>query len=277
MIIVKNINKSFGNQQVLYDINCDFLPGKNNLIIGLSGSGKTVLLKCMIGLHEADSGSIFFDNRSITTLTSHQLKEVRQEIGVLFQGSALFDSLNVAENVAFPLRMFSNKTRREIDDRVNFCLDRVGLQQALHKFPNELSGGMQKRVAIARAIALNPKYLFCDEPNSGLDPQTSIKIDQLIDDITKEYGITTVVNTHDMNSVIGIGDHITFLYQGHVEWEGDKNNILLTDNEALKSFLFSSPIVQRAAGMSEGKKPPSIPLQGEEGKEAISQRLKVKR
>lgn len=260
MIIVKNINKSFGNQQVLFDINCDFLPGKNNLIIGLSGSGKTVLLKCMIGLHEADSGSIFFDNRSITTLTSHQLKEVRQEIGVLFQGSALFDSLNVAENVAFPLRMFSNKTRREIDDRVNFCLDRVGLQQALHKFPNELSGGMQKRVAIARAIALNPKYLFCDEPNSGLDPQTSIKIDQLIDDITKEYGITTVVNTHDMNSVIGIGDHITFLYQGHVEWEGDKNNILLTDNEALKSFLFSSPIVQRAAGMSEGKKTPSIPL-----------------
>lgn len=247
MITVRNLNKSFGTQQVLHDISCDFLPGKNNLIIGLSGSGKTVLLKCLIGLHRPDSGEILFDGRKTLDLSPTRLKLMRQEIGVLFQGSALFDSLNVAENVAFPLRMFSRKSNREIEDRVNFCLDRVGLQLALRKFPSELSGGMQKRVAIARAIALNPKYLFCDEPNSGLDPQTSIKIDQLIDDITKEYGITTVVNTHDMNSVIGIGDHITFLYQGHVEWQGNKDNILQTDNEALKSFLFSSPIVRRAA------------------------------
>lgn len=250
MITVRNLNKSFGEQQVLFDINCSFLPGKNNLIIGLSGSGKTVLLKCLIGLHNPDCGEILFGERDITRLTSRRLKQVRQEIGVLFQGSALFDSLNVADNVAFPLRMLSNMGRREIEERVNFCLDRVGLQQALRKFPNELSGGMQKRVAIARAIALKPKYLFCDEPNSGLDPQTSIKIDQLIDDITREYDITTVVNTHDMNSVIGIGDNITFLYQGHVEWQGDKDNILQTDNEALKSFLFSSPIVERAAQQS---------------------------
>ncbi|MDO4496549.1 MAG: ATP-binding cassette domain-containing protein [Bacteroidales bacterium] len=247
MITIKNLNKSFGEQQVLHNISCEFLPGQNNLIIGLSGSGKTVLLKCMIGLHSPDSGEIFFDNRNITRLTLGKLKSVRQEIGVLFQGSALFDSLSVADNVAFPLRMFSNKTYREILERVNFCLDRVGLQQALNKFPSQLSGGMQKRVAIARAIALNPKYLFCDEPNSGLDPQTSIKIDQLIDDITKEYGITTVVNTHDMNSVIGIGDHITFLHQGHVEWRGNKDNILQTESEALQHFLFSSPIVRRAA------------------------------
>lgn len=247
MITVNHLNKSFGRQQVLFDINCEFQPGRNNLIIGLSGSGKTVLLKCLIGLHMPDSGEILLGDRSITRLSASQLKQVRQEIGVLFQGSALFDSLNVADNVAFPLRMFSDKGRREIINRVNFCLDRVGLKDALHKYPNELSGGMQKRVAIARAIALNPKYLFCDEPNSGLDPQTSIKIDQLIDDITKEYGITTVVNTHDMNSVIGIGDHITFLYQGRVEWQGTKDNILQTDNEALKSFLFASPIVKRAA------------------------------
>lgn len=247
MITVNHLNKSFGRQQVLFDINCEFQPGRNNLIIGLSGSGKTVLLKCLIGLHMPDSGEILLGDRSITRLSASQLKQVRQEIGVLFQGSALFDSLNVADNVAFPLRMFSDKGRREIINRVNFCLDRVGLKDALHKYPNELSGGMQKRVAIARAIALNPKYLFCDEPNSGLDPQTSIKIDQLIDDITKEYGITTVVNTHDMNSVIGIGDHITFLYQGRVEWQGNKDNILQTDNEALKSFLFASPIVKRAA------------------------------
>jgi len=247
MIAVKNLNKSFGEQQVLFDINCEFQPGRNNLIIGLSGSGKTVLLKCMIGLHTPDSGEIFFNDRNTTRLTTSKLKQLRQEIGVLFQGSALFDSLNVADNVAFPLRMFSNMTRREIDNRVNFCLDRVGLEQALKKYPSELSGGMQKRVAIARAIALNPKYLFCDEPNSGLDPQTSIKIDELINDITREYNITTVVNTHDMNSVIGIGDQINFLYQGHVEWQGTKENILQTDNEALKSFLFSSPIVKRAA------------------------------
>lgn len=249
MITVKGLNKSFGDQQVLFDINCTFQPGKNNLIIGLSGSGKTVLLKCLIGLHRPDAGEIFYGDRDILQFSDSQLKKAHQEIGVLFQGSALFDSMDVADNVAFPMRMFSNMSRLEIEQRVNFCLDRVGLQNALRKFPSELSGGMQKRVAIARAIALNPKYLFCDEPNSGLDPQTSIKIDQLIDDITREYGITTVVNTHDMNSVVGIGDHITFLYKGHVEWQGNKENILQTDNQALRDFLFASPIVKRAAGV----------------------------
>ena len=245
MITVKNLNKSFDSQHVLHDINCQFLPGQNNLIIGLSGSGKTVLLKCLIGLHTPDSGEILYGNQNILEYTPNQLKKARQEIGVLFQGSALFDSMNVANNVAFPLRMFSGQSASEIEARVEFCLNRVGLKDALLKMPSELSGGMQKRVAIARAIALNPKYLFCDEPNSGLDPQTSILIDQLIDDITKEYNITTIVNTHDMNSVLGIGDHITYLYKGHVEWEGNKDNILQTECEPLKNFLFSSPIIRK--------------------------------
>jgi len=245
MITVRNLNKSFESQHVLHDINCQFQPGQNNLIIGLSGSGKTVLLKCLIGLHIPDSGEILYGNNNILEYSQKEMKRARQEIGVLFQGSALFDSMNVANNVAFPLRMFSNMNESEIEDRVEFCLNRVGLKDALHKMPSELSGGMQKRVAIARAIALNPKYLFCDEPNSGLDPQTSILIDQLIDDITKEYNITTIVNTHDMNSVLGIGDHITYLYKGHVEWEGNKDNILQSECEPLKNFLFSSPIIRK--------------------------------
>jgi len=245
MITVRNLNKSFESQHVLHDINCQFQPGQNNLIIGLSGSGKTVLLKCLIGLHIPDSGEILYGNNNILEYSQKEMKRARQEIGVLFQGSALFDSMNVANNVAFPLRMFSNMNESEIEDRVGFCLNRVGLKDALHKMPSELSGGMQKRVAIARAIALNPKYLFCDEPNSGLDPQTSILIDQLIDDITKEYNITTIVNTHDMNSVLGIGDHITYLYKGHVEWEGNKDNILQSECEPLKNFLFSSPIIRK--------------------------------
>ncbi len=245
MITVRNLNKSFESQHVLHDINCKFLPGQNNLIIGLSGSGKTVLLKCLIGLHIPDSGEILYGDKNILEYSAQEMKKAHQEIGVLFQGSALFDSMNVANNVAFPLRMFSNMNVSEIEERVEFCLNRVGLKDALHKMPSELSGGMQKRVAIARAIALNPKYLFCDEPNSGLDPQTSILIDQLIDDITKEYNITTIVNTHDMNSVLGIGDHITYLYKGHVEWEGNKDTILQTECEPLKNFLFSSPIIRK--------------------------------
>ena len=245
MITVRNLNKSFESQHVLHDINCQFLPGQNNLTIGLSGSGKTVLLKCIIGLFQPESGEIYYEDKNILEYSQKQMKKARQEIGVLFQGSALFDSMNVANNVAFPLRMFSDKNVSEIEERVRFCLNRVGLKDALYKMPNELSGGMQKRVAIARAIALNPKYLFCDEPNSGLDPRTSIVIDQLIDDITKEYNITTIVNTHDMNSVLGIGDNITFLYQGHVEWTGNKDNILQTESQPLRDFLFSSPILQK--------------------------------
>lgn len=244
MIEVKKLNKSFDQQHVLHDIDCQFLPGQNNLIIGLSGSGKTVLLKCLIGLLKADSGQILFDGRDVLSFSDKEMKRAHQEIGVLFQGSALFDSMPVCENVAFPLRMFGAMTNHEIDQRVKFCLERVGLTGAKQKFPSQLSGGMQKRVAIARAIALNPKYLFCDEPNSGLDPRTSIVIDQLIDDITHEYSITTVVNTHDMNSVLGIGDHITFLYEGHVGWQGTKDNILQTTCQPLRDFLFASPILK---------------------------------
>lgn len=245
MIKVKNLYKSFGEQNVLSDITCKFEDGKNNLIIGMSGSGKTVLLKCLISLHRPELGEIIYDGRDLLSLRPKELISLRQEIGVLFQGSALFDSMTVAENVMFPLRMFSNMTAKEREARMKLCLERVNLPQALDKVPSELSGGMQKRVAIARAIALNPKYLFCDEPNSGLDPQTSILIDQLIDDITKEYNITTVVNTHDMNSVLGIGDQITFLYKGKVEWIGNKDNILRTESEPLRDFLFSSPIMRQ--------------------------------
>lgn len=245
MIEVKDLHKSFGQQQVLKGISCTFEPGKNNLIIGQSGSGKTVLLKSLIGLHTPDSGHIIYDGREFVGMPDKELRELRKEIGVLFQGSALYDSMTVEENVGFPLRMFSDKTDAEIRDRVDFCLERVALSGAHDKMPSELSGGMQKRCAIARAIAMNPKYLFCDEPNSGLDPQTAILIDQLIDDITKEYGITTVVNTHDMNSVLGIGDNIMFLSQGHVEWQGTRDNILETDNPVLQKFLFSAPTLQR--------------------------------
>jgi phospholipid/cholesterol/gamma-HCH transport system ATP-binding protein len=245
MIVVKGLNKSFDNQHVLHDISCTFRPGMNNLIIGQSGSGKTVLLKCLIGLHTPDSGQILANDLDITQLSDKQLKTFHRQVGVLFQGSALFDSMTVAENVAFPLVMFSNKTVREREERVRFCLDRVGMSQAHDKFPNELSGGMQKRAAIARAIAMNPKFLFCDEPNSGLDPQRSILIDQLLDDITKEYNITTVINTHDMNSVLGIGDTITFLSKGRVEWVGTKNEILKQkESPTLQDFIYASPILQ---------------------------------
>lgn len=245
MLEVKNLHKSFDGQEVLKGINCEFRPGVNNLIIGQSGSGKTVLLKCIIGLFRPEVGQVLYDGLDFHSLGRKELREVRKQIGVLFQGSALFDSMTVEENVAFPLRMFSDKTEAEIQERVDFCLERVRLQGAHKKMPSEISGGMQKRCAIARAISLNPKYLFCDEPNSGLDPQTSIVIDQLIDDITKEYGITTVVNTHDMNSVLGIGDHIMFLANGNVEWTGSRHDILDTDNPILQKFLFSAPTLQR--------------------------------
>lgn len=245
MIEVKHLHKRFGEQEVLKGINCTFEPGHNNLIIGQSGSGKTVLLKCLIGLLTPEEGEILYSGRDLLSLEPKQIKEMRKEIGVLFQGSALFDSMDVAENVRFPLRMFSNMTARERDKRVTFCLDRVNIKNANHKFPSEISGGMQKRVAIARAIALNPKYLFCDEPNSGLDPQSSILIDHLIDDITKEYNITTIINTHDMNSVLGIGDNITFLYEGHCEWQGHKETILQNDNEALHRFLDASTMLHK--------------------------------
>lgn len=245
MLEVKQLHKSFDGQEVLKGIDCTFQPGVNNLIIGQSGSGKTVLLKCLIGLYRPEQGEVLYDGLNFHTLRQKELRQLRKEIGVLFQGSALFDSMTVADNVAFPLRMFSDHTEAEIRDRVDFCLARVNLKDAHHKMPSQISGGMQKRVAIARAISLNPKYLFCDEPNSGLDPQTSIVIDQLIDDITKEYGIITIVNTHDMNSVLGIGDNITFLANGQVEWQGNKDNILQTDNEILQRFLFSAPTLQR--------------------------------
>lgn len=245
MIEIRNLHKLFGEQHVLKGLDCTFKAGVNNLIIGQSGSGKTVLLKCLIGLYKPEEGEILYDGRDITKLRDKQMKEIRKEIGVLFQSSALFDSMSVEDNVAFPLRMFSQQSEVEIRERVDFCLERVNLTDAHKKMPSQISGGMQKRVAIARAIALNPRYLFCDEPNSGLDPQTSIVIDQLIDDITKEYNITTVVNTHDMNSVLGIGDHITFLSDGLVNWTGDKNNILHTESPELHKFLYAAPTLQR--------------------------------
>ena len=242
MIEVKNIIKSFNDQTVLHGIDCVFQTGMNNLIIGQSGSGKTVFVKCLIGLMRPEQGQILYDGRDLLTMTRSETKKLREEIGMLFQGSALFDSMTVEENVLFPLTMFSNMTNRDKLKRAKFCIDRVNLMGAENKFPSQISGGMQKRVAIARAIALNPKYLFCDEPNSGLDPQTSILIDELINDITKEYGITTIVNTHDMNSVLGIGDNIIYLNKGHKEWVGNKDEILTATNKNLNNFVFASPL-----------------------------------
>ena len=230
MIEIKDLKKSFDGRTVLYGINSTFETGKTNLIIGQSGSGKTVLLKCLVGLLKPDSGEILYDGRNVLQMNSNQIKDLRQEIGMLFQGSALFDSEAVLGNVMFPLIMFSDMSHSEMLERAHFCLNRVNLQGADKKFPSEISGGMQKRVAIARAIALNPKYLFCDEPNSGLDPRTSIVIDELLSDITHEYGITTIINTHDMNSVMGIGENIIFINKGHQEWVGNKEKIFHTAN-----------------------------------------------
>ena len=245
MIEVKNLYKSFGEQNVLSDITCKFEDGKNNLIIGMSGSGKTVLLKCLISLHRPELGEIIYDGRDLLSLRQKELISLRQEIGVLFQGSALFDSMTVAENVMFPLRMFSNMTAKEREARMKLCLERVNLPQALNKVPSELSGGMQKRVAIARAIALNPKYLFCDEPNSGLDPKTSLVIDELLSGITKEFNMTTIINTHDMNSVMGIGENICFIYQGQKEWQGNKTQVMSSTNEKLNDLVFASDLFRK--------------------------------
>lgn len=242
MIELINVNKTFEDRQVLYDINATFLSGKNNLIIGASGGGKSVMMKCMVGLEKPETGSISFDKRDILHLEDQALRDVRREIGMLFQGTALFDSLTVEQNVAFPLEMFSKMSQSEIRDRVNFCLQRVNLENINNKYPSEISGGMKKRVGIARAIALDIKYLFCDEPNSGLDPITSRLIDELINEITKEYGITNVINSHDMKTVFDIGDHIIFLYKGKKWWEGNRDELKHAQNEIkeLDDFIKAS-------------------------------------
>jgi phospholipid/cholesterol/gamma-HCH transport system ATP-binding protein len=245
MIETRHISKGFDDHKVISDINMVFERGKTNLIIGPSGSGKTVLMKCIVGLLEVDEGDIIFDERLFTKMSFYEKKTIRQEIGMMFQGGALFDSLSVEENVMFPLTMFTKQTMEEKLDRVNFCLNRVNLVNVNKLSPAELSGGMKKRVAIARAIAMNPRYLFCDEPNSGLDPKTSIVIDNLISEITKEYQMTTIINTHDMNSVIEIGEKIAFIYKGKLWWMGDKFDILDTDNEELNSFVYATELTRR--------------------------------
>lgn len=245
MIEIKNINKSFNDKQIVFDVSAKFQPGQINLIIGQSGHGKTVLLKSMVGLHTIDSGQIIYGDKIFSDMNFMEQKSIRKQIGMLFQGSALFDSLSVEENVRFPLDMFSTDSKEEKRERVNFCLKRVNLENVNHLYPSEISGGMQKRVAIARAIALNPRYLFCDEPNSGLDPKTSIVIDNLIYEITKEYEITTIINTHDMNSVMGIGEQIIFIYEGKKLWEGDKEEIFTATEERLNDFVFASELFKR--------------------------------
>lgn len=244
MIEVKNITKSFDGKTILHDVSATFHTGKTNLIIGQSGSGKTVLMKSLVGLIRPEKGEILYDGRDLLKMNESQTKSLREEIGMLFQGSALFDSETVLGNVMFPLVMFSDMTKAEMVDRAQFCLERVNLKGADRKYPSEISGGMQKRVAIARAIALNPKYLFCDEPNSGLDPRTSILIDELLSDITHEYGMTTIINTHDMNSVLGIGENIIFINKGYREWVGNKEEIYHTANEALNDFVFATKLFQ---------------------------------
>ena len=245
MIRAENIVKSFGDVDVLKDISLLFEAGKTNLIIGRSGAGKTVMLKIIVGLLRPTSGKIWYDDVDFHNLSKKQTRQIRMQIGMLFQGSALFDSLTVEQNISFPMDMFTTKTRKEKLDRVNYCLERVNLEGINNKYPSEISGGMQKRVGIARAIVLNPKYLMCDEPNSGLDPKTSILIDELISSITKEFNMTTVVNTHDMNSVMQIGENIALLEYGKVAWKGNKDEVLGTQNESLRAFVFASPFLQR--------------------------------
>ena len=245
MIEVKNLTKSFEDKTVLDNINARFETGKTNLIIGQSGSGKTVLMKNLVGLLSPTTGEVLYDGRDFVTMTKKDQVMMRREMGMIFQGSALFDSLSVLENVQFPLDMFSNMNYNERVRRAQECLDRVNLLDAQHKFPDEISGGMQKRVAIARAIVLNPKYLFCDEPNSGLDPNTSLVIDELLSGITKEYGITTIINTHDMNSVMGIGENIIFIYKGHKEWQGTKDQVMESDNKRFNDFVFASDLFRK--------------------------------
>ncbi|HYE54548.1 MAG TPA: ATP-binding cassette domain-containing protein [Chitinophagaceae bacterium] len=249
MIEVKNIKKGFGDRVVIHDVSAVMEPGKCNLIIGASGSGKTVMMKCLVGLFQPDKGQIIYDGQDFTAMNNVEKKEIRKQIGMLFQGSALFDSLDVEKNVMFPLNMFTKDTHRQKLKRVNEVLERVQLEGVNKKFPAELSGGMKKRVGIARAIVLNPRYLFCDEPNSGLDPQTSIIIDKLIQEITYEYNITTVVNTHDMNSVMEIGDKIFYMYQGNKEWEGTNKELIFSKNQRLNEFIFASAFLQDAKDM----------------------------
>ena len=251
MIEVKNLNKSFGNLNVLKDINIVFEKGKANVIIGQSGSGKTVLLKCLVGLHTLDTGHVLFENHDFQAMSFRDKKDVRKEIGMLFQGGALFDYMTVEENVKFPLTMFTSLTASEQLERAIFCLERVNLKNANKLYPAEISGGMQKRVAIARAIAMNPKYLFCDEPNSGLDPTTAILIDNLIKELTEEYNMTTIVITHDMNSVLEMGDNINFLYKGEIWWKGNKDDILHTDNPEINDFVYASKFMKK---LKEGGK-----------------------
>lgn len=253
MIEVKNISKWFDGVQVLHDISAEFATGKTNLIIGQSGSGKTVLLKCLVGLLRPEEGEIYYDGACLNTMSSEQRRQLRMDIGMLFQGSALFDNETVLGNVMFPLKMFSHLKHSEQLERAHFCIDRVGLKNADTKYPSEISGGMQKRVAIARAIALNPKYLFCDEPNSGLDPKTSIMIDELLSDITHEYGITTVINTHDMNSVLGIGEHIIFINKGFCDWSGDDRSIFRSKSKSLNDFVFASNLFKEVKDYIEQK------------------------
>ena len=251
MIEFKNIKKSFGEKVVLNDVSHIMETGKCNLIIGTSGSGKTVLQKCLVGLFEPDAGEIIYDGTNFTDMDIEHRKLLRQQIGMLFQGSALFDSMTVEQNVMFPLDMFAKMNNSEKQKRVNEVLDRVNLEGANKKFPAEISGGMKKRVGIARAIVLNPKYLFCDEPNSGLDPQTSMVIDKLIHEITKEFNMTTVINTHDMNSVMEIGENILYMYEGQKEWTGNNEEIIFSKSEKLNSFIFASKFLQDAKDMRQ--------------------------
>lgn len=253
MIEIRNLCKSFEDRQVLSDISAVFESGKTNLIIGQSGSGKTVLIKNLVGLLDPTSGSIFYDGRDFVAMTKKEKIMLRREMGMIFQSAALFDSLTVLENVMFPLDMFSSMTLRERTRRAQTCLDRVNLMGAEAKYPGEISGGMQKRVAIARAIALNPKYLFCDEPNSGLDPKTSLVIDDLLHGITQEFNITTIINTHDMNSVMGIGENIIFIYEGHKEWQGQSKDIMGSTNQKLTDFIFASDLLKQMRAAVMGK------------------------
>ncbi|MDR1226173.1 MAG: ATP-binding cassette domain-containing protein [Prevotellaceae bacterium] len=249
MITARHIVKSFNGKVIINDISATFEEGKTNLIIGQSGSGKTVLLKCLVGLYDADSGEVWFRDVEYNALSTKEKRLARQQIGMLFQGGALFDFATVEENVMFPLQMFTGMTRQEQRARANVCLKRVNLVNANKCMPSEISGGMQKRVAIARAIALNPKYLFCDEPNSGLDPKTSILIDALIKEITEEYNITTIINTHDMNSVMEIGDNVMFIHNGRKWWEGSRHDILSSDNRELNEFVFANNLAKKARGL----------------------------
>ncbi len=245
MIEVRNISKSFKGHQVLKDVSATFEKGQTNLIIGQSGSGKTVLMKCLVGLYQADQGQVIYDDRVFSDMPEYERMNIRKEVGMLFQGGALFDSKTVEENVMFPLSMFTNQSFEEKLERVNFCLRRVNLENANKLHPSELSGGMIKRVAIARAISVNPRYLFCDEPNSGLDPRTAGVIDNLISEITEEYGMTTIVNTHDMNSVLQIGEKVVFIHEGNLWWTGDKQQVLKSENKELNKFIFASELTRR--------------------------------